>query len=139
MANDAADLKALREVMAGYAATCNAGDLEGWMALWAEDGVQMPNDAPSRVGRRQIREGMKPAFEAMDLSITIGDDLEVDIWGDHAMSRCTYSLALTPKGGGETIDAMPDGKALTLYARQSDGSWKITCDCFNSNREPAPA
>jgi ketosteroid isomerase-like protein len=40
---------------------------------------------------------------------------------------------LTPKEGGDRIEAMPDGKALTLYERQSDGTWKIVCDCFNSN------
>jgi len=40
---------------------------------------------------------------------------------------------MTPKAGGETIHAMPDAKALTLYERQPDGSWKIVYDCFNSN------
>jgi steroid delta-isomerase-like uncharacterized protein len=43
---------------------------------------------------------------------------------------------MTPKAGGETIHAMRDGKALTLYERQSDGSWKIVYDCFNSNVPP---
>jgi hypothetical protein len=42
-------------------------------------------------------------------------------------------LALTPKDGGETIPAMSDGKALTLYERQSDSTWGIVFDCFNSN------
>lgn len=135
MTNDAADQKALRDVMTRYASTCNTGDLDGWMSLWADDGVQMPDDVPSRVGRKEIREGMRPAFEAMDLSISIDEDLEIRIWGDHAVTRCTYSLALTPKGGGERIDAMPDGKALTVFERQADGGWKIAYDCFNSNVE----
>jgi ketosteroid isomerase-like protein len=110
-----------------------AADLDGWMSLWAEGAVQMPDDAPTRVGKSRIREGMKPAFDGMDMSITIHGIQDVDVWGDHGMTRCTYSLTLTPKGGDDRIDAMPDGKALTLYERQSDGTWKIVCDCFNSN------
>jgi len=31
------------------------------------------------------------------------------------------------------------GKALTLYQRQSDGSWKIIYDCYNSSVPGNPA
>jgi hypothetical protein len=43
---------------------------------------------------------------------------------------------MTPKAGGETINAVPDAKDLCLYERQSDGSWKIIYDCNNSNVPP---
>lgn len=136
MTEDAADVAAIKGVLARYEETVRAGDFEGWMALWAEGGVQMPNDAPTRVGKAAIAEGMRGAFDAMDLSITIPEIEDAQVWGDHGLTRCRYSLALTPKGGGERIEAMPDGKALTLYGRQPDGSWKIVYDCFNSNVEP---
>jgi len=58
--------------------------------------------------------------------------------GDFGLTRCKYTLKMTPKAGGETINAMPEGKALTLYERQSDGSWKIAFDCFNSSVAPQP-
>jgi len=61
---------------------------------------------------------------------------ETKVYGDLGLTRCTYTLKMTPKAGGETIIAMPDGKALTLYERQSDGSWKIKYDIFNSNAPP---
>jgi uncharacterized protein (TIGR02246 family) len=133
--NEAAE--AIKLVLARYAETVQAGDFEAWMSLWAEDGVQMPDNAPTRVGKEEIADGMRGAFEAMDLSITIHDVEDAEVWGDRGLTRCRYSLALTPKGGGETIDAMPDGKALTLYRRQPDGTWKIVYDCFNSSVEPA--
>ena len=47
--------------------------------------------------------------------------------------RCVYRLEVTPKTGGETIVAMPEAKALTLYQKQSDGTWMIVYDCFNSS------
>ena len=38
--------------------------------------------------------------------------------------------------GQDPINAVPEGKALTLYDRQADGGWKISYDCFNSNVAP---
>lgn len=136
MTGNATDVAAIKSVLARYAEMALAGDFEGWLSLWAEDGVQMPPNAPTRVGRDEIAEGMKGAFAAMDVSITIHEVEHAEVWGDRGLTRCRYSMSLTPKGGGERIDAMPDGKALTLYGRQPDGSWKIVYDCFNSNVEP---
>jgi ketosteroid isomerase-like protein len=56
---------------------------------------------------------------------------EVRVAGDWAYSRGTYSATLTPKAGGEPRE--DSGKYLTILERQSDGSWKIARDCFNSN------
>ena len=136
MTGNESDVYAIKGVLVQYAETVRAGDFERWLSLWADDGVQMPPEAPTRVGKDAIRVGMKPAFDAMDLSITIHDIEDAQTWGDRGLTRCRYSLALTPKSGGDTINAMPDGKALTLYERQSDGSWKIVYDCFNSSAEP---
>ena len=130
------DVAAVKEVLNKYAEFCNAGDFASWMSLWADDGVQMPPDAPTKVGKEQIREAMKPIFDQFDLKIEI-NTLEGRVHGDYGLTRCTYWHDLIPKAGGETIHAMPDGKALTLYERQSDGSWKIVYDCFNSNKPPA--
>jgi len=96
----------------------------------------MPPDTPSRVGKEQIREGMKPAFDQMNLDITTHSIEEAKVYGDLGLTRCTYTLKMTPKAGGETIVAMPDGKALTLSRRQPDDSWKIAYDSFNSNVPP---
>ena len=80
---------------------------------------------------------MKPGFDAMDLDITINTIEEAKVYGDLALTRCTYTLKMTPKAGGDEIVSEPDGKALTLYERQADGSWKIIYDCFNSNVAPS--
>ena len=130
------DITAIKEIGNQYAVACNTGDFDLWISLWADDGVQMPPGTPARIGKEQIREGMKPAFDQMNLDITIHSIDDVKVYGDLGLSRGTYTLKMTPKAGGETIIAMPDGKALTLYERQSDGSWKIKYDIFNSNAPP---
>jgi len=129
------DITAIKEVLNQYAVGANTGDFDLWISLWADDGVRMPPDAPAQIGKEQIREGQKPGFDQMNLDITI-HIVEAKVYGDLGLTRCTYTLKVTPKAGGETIIAMPDGKALTLYERQSDGSWKIIYDIFNSNVPP---
>jgi uncharacterized protein (TIGR02246 family) len=131
-----ADVTAIKEMLNRYALITNAGDWDRWISLWADDGVQMPPDDRARVGKEQIRAGMKPLFDQMALDIVIQSIEDARIYGDLGFTRCIYTLKATPKAGGETIDVMPEGKALTLYERQPDGSWKIVYDCFNSSTAP---
>jgi uncharacterized protein (TIGR02246 family) len=130
------DITAIKDMLNQYAKGCNTDNFDLWMSLWADDGTQMPPDAPARKGKEQIREGMKPVFDGMKLDIAIKSVDDVEVHGDLGLTRCKYTLKLTPKAGGDTIDAMPDGKALTLFRKQTDGSWKIVYDCFNSNEPP---
>jgi len=130
-----ADIAAIKEKLNQYGVACNTGDFDLWISLWADDGIQMPPGAPARIGKEQIQEGMKPLFDQMTLDIAITSIEGAKVYGDLGLTHCNYTLAVTPKAGGETIIAMPDGKALTLYERQTDGSWKIVYDCFNSNAQ----
>lgn len=129
------DITAIKEMINQYEATINTGDFDLWISLWADDGIQMPPGAPARIGKEQIREAMKPSFDQMILDIAITSIEDAEVYGDLGLTHCNYTLAVTPKAGGETIIAVPDGKALTLYERQTDGSWKIVYDCFNSNTQ----
>ena len=130
-----ADITAIEEMLNQYGVACNTGDFDLWISLWADDGIQMPPGATARIGKAQILEAMKPLFDQMTLDIAITSIEETKVYGDLGLTHCNYTLAVTPKAGGETIIAMPDGKALTLYERQTDGSWKIVYDCFNSNAQ----
>ncbi len=130
------DSEAIKDVLRRYGALINEGDFESWIALWDAEDRQMPPGARARVGVGAIREGMEPAFENMDFEFELVSIDEATVFGDLGLTRCTYSLWATPKEGGDTIGVMPDGKALTLYERQSDGSWRIVYDCFNSNVAP---
>ena len=131
-----ADITAIKEILNQYAVASNAGDLDLWISLWADDGVQMLPDTPTRIGREQILEAMKPGFDQMTVDIAITSVEDARIYGDLGLTRCNYKVDMTPKTGGETIHAVRDGRALTLYGRQSDGSWKIVYDCGNSNSLP---
>ncbi len=128
-----ADIAAIKDVLNQYVVACNTGDFDLWISLWADNGVQMPPDENSVIGKEQIRDANKPGFDQMNLDIAITSIENIKVYGDLGISHCNYTLAVTPKAGGEKIIAVPDGKALGVYERQSDGSWKILYDCFNSN------
>ena len=129
------EITAIKDVLNQFASSCSEGDFEHWISLWTDDGVQMPPDAETRVGKSQIREAMSPPFEAMDLELVLHEIEDAQVHGDSGLTRCRYTLKGTPKDGGDPVEIMPNGKALTLYRRQSDGSWKIVYDCFNSSIE----
>ena len=122
------DVAQVYELWNEYAAAVTVGDMERWIALWIDDGIQMPPGAPRRVGKEQIRAEMQLRLDLFDRKMTIQPD-EVQVLGDRAYSHGSYEFTLTPKAGGDTIEG--NGKFLTILQRQIDGSWKIAIDCYN--------
>ena len=121
---------AVNEIWDRYTSSLNAGDLDAWMSVWSDDGIQMPPGEAPLVGRGAIRARNRPLLDqfAYDMRIT---NEEVGVAGGWAFTRGRYSVTLTPKAGGESTSI--DGKYMTILQRQPDGSWKIHRDIFNSN------
>ena len=128
-----ADISAINNNIELYTSSMNAGDLDRWISLWADDAIQLAPDAPAVIGKEQIRAKYESIFPLFIFKMTITNE-EVKIGGDLACSHGNYTVSMTPKAGGETI--MIDGKYLSIEERQVDGSWKIICSCFNDNAPP---
>jgi uncharacterized protein (TIGR02246 family) len=131
--DQAAAAVAVNEIWKEYSASLNAGDLDRWLALWTEDGIQMPPDEPAVVGKERIRARNQRVLDQFRFNIGI-TNAEARTAGDLAFARGTYQASLTPKQGGNPIPI--DGKYMTILTRQPDGSWKIHRDIFNSNVAP---
>ena len=126
---DAAD--AINATWREYEASILAGDPERWIALWAEDGVQLPPGAYPNVGKETILAGITEdltTYEYSEFAIS-NEDVEVD--GDLAFARGSYAVTFAPKSGGDSMNV--NGKYMTIFRHQPDGSWKIYRDIFNSN------
>ncbi len=121
------------ELLNDYAAAVTAGDMERWMSLWAESGIQMAPDAPSRGSKAQIRVAMEPFFDLYDHEMTV-DCQEVRLAGAWGFVRGEFTHERKAKDGSD--EASVTGKFLTIIEKQDGGAWKIVCDCFNYN---APA
>lgn len=129
--NMVSDVAQVYELWNEYAAAANAGDMERWISLWSDDGIQMPPGVPRRVGKEEIRREMQPVFDLFDTSKMTIQTEEVRILGDRAYSHGTYEFEIAPKEGGEIKSY--SGKFLDILEKQVDGSWKIAIDCHNYN------
>ena len=128
-----ADIAAINEIWNQYTVGLNTGDLDLWISLWADNGIQMPPGTPAVIGKEKIRAKYESIFPQFIFKMAITNE-EVRVARNWAFSRGTYTLSTTPKAGGKTTKIA--GKYLTILERQADGSWKIARDCFNSNLPP---
>jgi ketosteroid isomerase-like protein len=121
------------ETWEAWTTTVVAGDVDGWIALWDDDGVQMPPNAPAVYGKAAIRGAFSNALLSADFEEFTINNEELEVFGDFGFARGTYSFvnAMTE---GEPVPF--EGKYLTIFKQQPDGSWKVYRDCFNPNTPP---
>jgi len=131
-----ADSAAIRQIWVNYAACVEKGDGQSWLSQYDAQGIQMRPDAPSRTKQEldtQVPGAFKARVEANAVKMTI-TPLEIVVAGLWAYSRGTYLQDLVAKATRQAVHV--DGKFLTVFRKQPDGSWKIFRDCFNSNVPP---
>jgi uncharacterized protein (TIGR02246 family) len=126
-----ADIEAIDRVRTAYVAALNAGDVEGWVGVFAEDGVQMPPNAPANIGRLTIRPWVEKFLGTFRCNFAL-DVQEIVVIGDWAFERGGYRIVLRAKAGREPIEDV--GKYITIYQRQPGASWKMARDIWNSDR-----
>jgi ketosteroid isomerase-like protein len=63
--------------------------------------------------------------------------LELEIAGAWAFARCTYAVTLVPRLGWQPTEDR--GKSVRIVKRQSDGTWKVYLDIWNSDQPPPAA
>jgi uncharacterized protein (TIGR02246 family) len=131
--NPQADVEAINHVRTTHIAALNDGDVNAWVAAFANDGVQMPPNAPANLGRESIRAWSQAFLAPFRVEFTLAVD-EVQVAGDWAFERGTYTITLTPKASGEPMQ--DSGKYLTIYQRQPGGTWGMARDIWNSNNPP---
>jgi len=131
--NPQADVEAINHVRTTHIAALNDGDVNAWVAAFANDGVQMPPNAPANLGRESIRAWSQAFLAPFRVEFTLAVD-EVQVAGAWAFERGTYTITLTPKASGEPMQ--DSGKYLTIYQRQPGGAWGMARDIWNSNNPP---
>jgi ketosteroid isomerase-like protein len=134
MGGSATDEAALREAGDLYVKAVNSGNVDLYMERWDSQGIRMTPDGPSVFGAEEIRKVVARNFPAATREMTLKTE-EVVVFGSIGYARGVYTTRVTPKSGG--APSLVDGKFLTVYRRQADGSWKIYRDCYNSNVPPA--
>ncbi len=122
---DLEGLKAMRDV---WQAAFDARDAAALAAIYAEDGVLMPPNSDTLIGRPAI-EAYWADFQASGIGGEI-KDTDVYAYGDDGYTVGAYT---TSDAGGATIDK---GKYIVIW-RHVDGKWQNLYDIWNSNLPPA--
>ncbi len=116
------DEKAILEIWSTYTEARVAGDAETWLGLWDEEGIRMPPGVPA-VDFATFAPGTPESFANAPASMDISAE-EIVVSDDWAYSRGTF-----------TVDDAVEGKFLTIFRRQDDGSWLIYRNSFSMNSE----
>lgn len=127
----AQDERAIRAADAATLKAAHANDVDGAVANYADDADWLPPNAPIVHGKTAIRAGWakligNPGF-TIDWQI---NKVEVARWGDLAYTIYTYQITLDGANGKPITD---QGKDMAVWKKQSDGTWKMVADTFNSD------
>jgi uncharacterized protein (TIGR02246 family) len=101
------------------------GDPEMLAAIFTDDAVMLSQGGRVFKGRQQILERQKAAMQSVTRPVKVSVTT-VKIWldGDTAYETGKYKYEYTEKGKPTT----EEGRYVTTWKRQSDGSWKLSMD-----------
>ncbi len=132
-ANTIEEKNAIEATLKNYEAVLNASDVDGILALYAEDGVFMPTEAPTAAGKEQVRAAYEHVFGIIKLDIAFSID-EIVQSGDFAFARTLSRGKVTVLAEGVTL---PEENRELFVLKKEGGDWKIARYMFNKMSPPA--
>lgn len=133
-ANATADEAVFRAASTTWASAYNAGDVDRIVALYADDAILMPPNAPAATDHAAMRAFLtqdRAASKSAGLTLHLKDQ-GAGASGNLGWHAGTYTMT---DASGETVDA---GKWVETW-RKADGKWLIIRDIWNSDRPAAAA
>jgi uncharacterized protein (TIGR02246 family) len=135
LTNSTTALTAIDRTRGAHVSAVNAGDAAGWAALFAGDGVQMPPNMPANTGKEAILQWVQGFCAAFwtEFALSVEEVHAAEGW---AFERGTYTITLTHRASGSPM--RENGKYITVYQAQPDGTWLMARDMWSSD-QPAPS
>ncbi len=129
-----ADLTKIETALSTYEKALNASDADTVMALYADDGVFMPQHNAPNVGKEAIRAAYDGVFQAitLDIEFTVDEILQVSPGWAFARTRSVGFVTINATGakGAEA------NQELFVFQKQDDGDWKIARYIFSTINPP---
>ena len=122
--------QAIDASVARSTAAIKAGDAAAVAQEYASDAHLLTANAPAMVGHDAITEGVRGWLSSMKVTDMTTNTTDVMVSGDLAVSTGTYTMSMQIPNGPKIDDK---GKFVTVWKRQSDGSWKIVRDIMNTD------
>jgi ketosteroid isomerase-like protein len=133
VAADTDDEAVIRAGSGSWPVAHNAGDIDKMVALYADDAVLLPPDAPAVTGRAAIREFLtKDVAASKAAGIRIKDlKSSAGVSGNLGWHAGHFAVV---DGAGKTVGT---GKYSEVW-RKTDGKWVMIRDMWNNDAPAAP-
>ena len=130
-----ADTTALKKIEEEWTAASISGDIDKLVSFFTDNAVNIPPNEPALIGKEAIRSWFQQSSDqfTMEQEGTVED---VQVSGDLAFTRGTETIIFTPKAGGESLKAKD--RWVTIYRKQSDGTWKCICNIWSYDSLVSP-
>jgi uncharacterized protein (TIGR02246 family) len=128
----AADVQAVQDLEAAWLKDSAAKDPEKWATYFAEDASGLfPGDGMLN-GKAAIKAAMAAYFADPNFSVSLHSTRTIaSKGGDMAFSQGTYTMTVTSRTTKHPVTEK--GEYLTVYTKQTDGTWKVSADTFTSD------
>ena len=127
-----ADIKAVKDVEVAWVKDIATKDADKFTSYYSDDASLLMPNVPIINGKENIRAALKPMLADPNFALTFQSTrAEASKGGDFVYTVGTYSMTVSnPKDKKPVTDK---GKYLTVYKKQTDGSWKAVADMNNSD------
>jgi uncharacterized protein (TIGR02246 family) len=133
-----ADVKAIKDLEAVWVQAFATKDPDKVAAVYSDDASVFITDAPLITGTAAIKSALKPMLADKNFSITFASDkVDVAKSGELGYSQGSYNQTSTNPKTKKAVSEK--GKYVTVFKKQSDGSWKAVADIFNADAPAATA
>jgi uncharacterized protein (TIGR02246 family) len=122
-----ADIQAVRDLEAESLKDLANKDADKFFSLYADDALGLYPGMPIMEGKQSIITSLTPMIADPNYSFTMQSlRMEASKGGDMVYSQSTYVMTTTD---AKTKKPKTEkGKYLTIYRKQTDGSWRVVVD-----------
>jgi uncharacterized protein (TIGR02246 family) len=120
---------AITTILHRYQDALNASDTNAVMALYAPDGVFMPQNFPSSIGSTAVRKAYDAVFAAIQLTVTFKIEEVHAISPEWAFARTNSTGIVKVHADGSSS---PEANQELFVFQQISGDWKIARYCFST-------
>ena len=125
---------AIRQVMSSYEEALNASSTAAVLPLYTEDGVFMPPNNQSAVGKAAVRTAYDAVFEAITLKVKF-------TIAELVLMSPEWAFVRTNSAGTNKINktgaVSPEGnQELFIFKKAAGGKWRIARYSFSSTSPP---
>ncbi len=133
-----ADVQAIKDTEVAWAKASAAKDAEKFASYYSDDASLLLQDMPIVNGKDAIAKTVKEMMGDANFALSFeGSRWDVAKSGDLGYAQGSYTMTMTnPKSKKAGTDK---GKYITVFKKQSDGTWKAVEDMVSSDGPMAPA